>query len=316
MKEYIEKLLSYFVPSILKIFTKTIRFFYRPKKIRVNKKSFPTVFIVGAPRTGSTILYQSITNQFDVTYIDNITCLFHPLLLLGVKISKLLYSDSAHDTSKSKFGNTTNLGFHAPSECGNFWYRWLPQDKHFIDYGDFDENVVEEIRNEIYSVIIREQKPFVFKNLNAGQRLRLINKVVPNAKIIFIRRKPLDTALSIYKSRLKNDVKDDEWWSIMPPNINELNSLSLYEKIVKQIYFIEKQIMRDKNLFPKENFLTIDYDDFLDNPEESLNIIKKFLGKKIRKRENAKNLSIKKKNHEYDEKIVKLFEKEVEKLDW
>jgi hypothetical protein len=30
--------------------------------------------MIGAPRTGSTILYQSLTNYFDLLYIDNLVC--------------------------------------------------------------------------------------------------------------------------------------------------------------------------------------------------------------------------------------------------
>jgi len=315
-KDVIIRFLTILIPKIMKVAAAPLKRIWHSKKRIKSENKYQPVFIIGAPRTGSTILYQAITNRFDVLYIDNLTCLFHQFLPLGMKLSKFFYSDSAHNVSSSHFGKTTNFGLHAPAECGNFWYRWLPKDKHFIDYDDFDDRVVKEIHQEIYSVIKKERKNFVFKNLNAGQRLRLIRKVSPNAKIIFIRRNPLETALSIYKSRIKNDVKDDEWWSIMPPNVKELNKLPLFEKIVKQIYYLEKQIMRDKKLFPQKKFLTIDYKTFLDNPENILEIIKKFMGEDIKNRKNADKLKIKKKHHEYNENVVKNFEKEIEKLDW
>ena len=40
------------------------------KNIKLSDDLAP-IFIIGAPRTGSTILYQGLTNQADVLYIDN-----------------------------------------------------------------------------------------------------------------------------------------------------------------------------------------------------------------------------------------------------
>ena len=89
------------------------------------EKAFP-VFIIGAPRTGSTFLYQSITNSLDVAYIDNLVELFYDSFCAGFFISKALYGNKPHNNFVSYHGNTRRLGgLHAPSECGAFWYRWL-----------------------------------------------------------------------------------------------------------------------------------------------------------------------------------------------
>jgi hypothetical protein len=315
MKKMISKLLIFTIPKIVRFFSAPSRLFY-PSCDNINESEYHPTFIIGAPRTGSTILYESITNRFDVIYIDNLACIFYNYLPLGIQISKFFYSNTSHNVSESKFGSTNTLGLHAPSECGEFWYRWLPRDRHFVDYNDFNASIVREIQCEIYSIIFREMKPFVFKNLNAGQRLRLIHKVSPYARFIFIKRDILETALSIYQGRINNNIKNDGWWGIMPPNVRELNRLPLYEKIVKQIYYIEKQIMDDKNLFPDSNFLTIQYEEYLDNPNNHLDIIKDFIGSDIKERNDKKALSVKKKNHTYNKKVVEGLKAEIEKIDW
>ena len=315
MKILLKRVL-FFLINKLELFESFFNFFYFFGKKNKIETEFHPVFIVGAPRTGSTILYQLMTNQFYVTYIDNLMCNFYRSIILGNQISKFIFKNNPHNVSKSNFGNTNKFGLHAPSECGQFWYRWLPKDRHFIDYDDFIDTVVEEIRREIYSVINKDKQPFIFKNLNAGQRLRLISKVAPEAKIIFIRRNILETAFSIYQGRLKNRIKDDEWWGIMPPNVKELNKLPLYEKIVKQIYFIEKQIFDDKHLFPSKNFLIVNYEDFVDKPDNFLEIIKKFIGNNVQEHKNTKKLAIKKKHHDYNKDVINEFKAEIEKLDW
>jgi hypothetical protein len=272
------------------------------------------VFIIGAPRTGSTILYQTITNQLDVLYIDNLTCAFNKNLFFGFWLSDKIFKQKAHNCFKSNHGNTRECGLHAPSECGSFWYRWLPKDKHFIDYDDINEKMVKEIREEITTTINYFDKPIVFKNLNAGQRMRLLKKCFPNAKFIFVKRDVIYTAQSILKAKRKLILKDNEFWSIMPKNVDELKQLNAYEQIVKQIYFLEKQIFEDKELFNSGNFLIVDYYE-LNDYKKLIQKLQKFIGIGMRDEFNNPEINLTEKftlsTFEIDE-----LKKEIEKLDW
>lgn len=219
---------------------------------------YQPIFIIGAPRTGSTILYQSLTNQFDVLYINNLVCGFYNSLIFGFFLSGKLFKQQAHNCFASDYGST--LGLNSPSECGEFWYRWLPRHKHFIDHDEVDARTVEKIRQEITAIINKYDKPLVFKNLNAGQRLRLLYKCFPEAKFIFCKRKPFFTAQSILNAKRKLGLVDNEFWSVMPRNVEELKKLPWAEQIVGQIYYLEKQISEDLALFPKENVVEVYYE--------------------------------------------------------
>ena len=43
--------------------------------------------------------------------------------------------------------------------------------------------------------------------------------------------------------------------------ISKLSELNAYEQIIKQIFFLEKQILKDSQLFEKGSFLHVDYED-------------------------------------------------------
>ena len=217
------------------------------------------VFIIGAPRTGSTILYQALTNLYDVLYVDNLTCKFHRNFFFGFWLSHKLYGTKPHNNYQADHGSTKAL--HSPSECGQFWYRWLPKDHHFIDYDEITPQVVEEIRKEITAVINYFNKPLVFKNLNAGQRMRLLTKCFPEAKFLFITRVPVYTAQAILKSKRVLGLKDTDFWSIKPTNVEELEKLDGYEQIVKQVYFLERQIVDDSALVGNGCFYTLQLKD-------------------------------------------------------
>jgi len=215
------------------------------------------IFIIGAPRTGSTIFYQSLTNQFDVLYIDNFASKLFRNMFFGFWASNILFKQKAHNSFESLHGNS--VGLHAPSECGSFWYRWFPKDSHFVDHDGLGAKSVQEINREITAITNYYDKPVVFKNLNAGQRLRVLYKVFPNAKFVFIRRDPFYTAQSILKAKRKEGLRDDEFWSIMPANVSELKKMGWSAQIVKQIYFLEKQIVEDSSLFSSGSIYQVWY---------------------------------------------------------
>lgn len=219
----------------------------------------PPVFIIGAPRTGSTILYQALTNSHKVAYIDNKACAWHRNLRFGLWLSSLRYGEKPHNNFKAEHGSTANFGGHAPSECGAFWYRWLPTDRHFIDDHEVTPVMVKEIRGEVMGASHTLQRPLLFKNLNVGQRLRLIKKAFPDAKLIFVRRDPRFVVQSILKARERLGIEAGEWWSIMPPNFQELRELPEPEMCMAQVYSLEKQIEQDLRLFPSDNVREVFY---------------------------------------------------------
>lgn len=224
----------------------------------------PPIFIVGAPRTGSTILYQALTNAFQLAYIDNVACTWHRNLRFGLWLSRKKYGNKPHNNFKAQFGNTSKFGGHSPSECGQFWYRWLPKNRHFIDYHEITDGMVEGVRREVLGASAFLEQPLVFKNLNVGQRLRLIREAFPEAKIIFVRRDPRFVVRSILQTRKKVGVGEGQWWSVMPPNVSDLLNLTELEMCAAQVYHVERQIEEDLTLFPAQNTRQVHYQS-LDN---------------------------------------------------
>jgi len=245
---------------------------------------FQPIFIVGAPRTGSTILYQILTNTFDLAYIDNLTSKFYRNIYFGFWLSNKLLCEKPHNYFESKHGKTTYGGLRSPSECGEFWYRWLPRDHHYIGKEEVSETSLEEIRNNIFSIINKYNKPLLFKNLNAGQRMGFINEIAPRSKIIFITRDPQFTAQSILLCRENLGINPNEFWSIRPYNYKELIKYNEIRMVVKQIFYLEKQIIKDKALFQNDNFLQITFEELNHNLDKTMSKIHSFLGHDLQKR--------------------------------
>lgn len=311
MRRYIDQFIRGIHP-IVDVFEK--------KKINQYASKSPDhqpIFIVGAPRTGSTILYQIVTNKIKTLYIDNLVDLWHRNFFFGFWLSYNRFNHRPHNCFTSRHGNTNHCGLRGPSECGRFWYRWLPTQKHFVDQKEVSENEVDELSKNIFSVINKYQLPLVFKNLNAGQRMRLIAEIAPNAKFIFVKRDPLYTAQSIFKAKQKVGLRPDEWWSVKPKNYNELLNLPCEEQIVKQIFFLEKQIIQDSKLFPEENLFTVQYETLMQNSEQTLDDIYKFIGNEYETRQGATSPELKfNEKQTISDKHFENFKVEISKLDW
>jgi hypothetical protein len=220
------------------------------------------VFIIGAPRCGSTILYQAITNYFDVLYIDNLACRWHDNLFYGFRLSRKRFGNKPHGNFEAEHGSTVVHGDHAPSECGQFWYRWLPSDRHFIDDNDITVAMVNGIRREIIAISNCYRRPVVFKNLNAGQRLRLLKRCFPDARFIHVRRDREPQVRSILAARHQLGIGQGEWWSVKPAGHKRMLELPEPEMVAAQVAGIEQQIEVDLRRFPHKHSMDVQMKDF------------------------------------------------------
>ncbi|UCH93072.1 MAG: sulfotransferase [Candidatus Aminicenantes bacterium] len=180
-----------------------------------------------------------------------------------------------------------------------------------------EEQKREEIRKTLFAVINRYNKPLLIKNLNAGQRMGLIHQVAPNARFIFIKRDPLYTAQSIWLSKQQIGLTPDQWWSIMPRNYDDLVKLEAHQQVVRQIFFLEKQVLEDRRYFPAENFVIVHYEELCRRPRETIATLQRFIGPGVKSRKSAgiPDLNFQETQKMNDRDFL-LLKKEVSQWDW
>ncbi|MGM0478972.1 MAG: sulfotransferase [Bacteroidota bacterium] len=271
------------------------------------------IFILGVPRSGSTYTYQLVTSVFNVNYIDNLIDVFHKNIRFAFKLSKWVYKGKRHQVFKSEFGNTMSYSWHAPSECGPFWYQYFPRSSYYISPDNIKEVDLEAFSSDIHWLSNKFSEPTVFKNLMVSGRIYALHKACPNAKFLFIKRDPFFNAQSIIQARRKLGIPENEWWSAKPYNYEELKSLPLIEKIAKQVFYLEKQIEDDLEKFFSEQFEIIHYEDYKQGLSKNLCKISNFMG--LAKKEV--NLTFEKQDRvNLPEAEAKLLKEEIEKLPW
>lgn len=309
------QVIIWFLRRVFKYLSPIISIFEN-KKIKKYSKQNPNhspIFIIGPPRSGSTILYQLITNFFNVNYIDNLIHLSRNNLFFGFWLSNLFFKNKNHNTFKSDYGNTQKFGLHAPSEGGNIWYRWFSKNEAYFQIDSLSNIKIKAIHNTMNSILNKYNKPLVIKNLMFSQRIQVLSQTCPNAKFIVIKRSPEYNAQSIYKARLNQS--KHEWWSTQPKNYKELLHLSLIEQAVNQVFLLEKQIDEDLNLFPKENIIIIKYEDLINDCKKTLDNLIEFIN--TNKRIDYSNVKLTSENEiKINPKDFNIILDTVNKFDW
>ncbi|NEP55949.1 MAG: sulfotransferase [Symploca sp. SIO2G7] len=235
---------------------------------------YPPIFIIGTPRSGSTLLYQVLTDYYNIGYLSNFHANFYGSPFL---IERLFHPLTSHQLSNYTSYHGQTQGWLAPSECGAFWYRFFRRKPSYIPLEEADSQKLRQLRASIAALSNAFGKPVLFKNLYCSLRLRPIAEALPESLFIVIHRDIVDNGHSLLAGRKKVYGNYNTWWSAEPPNIEQLKKLPPYQQVIEQIQQIYALINRDQQFIGANRFLDLYYEDFCQDTHKNLRKIGAFL---------------------------------------
>ena len=232
---------------------------FEQKYVKQGKRaSLPPIFIVGAARSGTTLLYQLMTYYFRCSYLSNFASVFYKYPVIITRMTRPFAKGYDDHTFQSDYGFTK--GLWAPSEAGGVFTYW---------FGDRDTVDHVFIKDCVYALSSTTGGPFVCKNVVNSIRLREICNVFPDALIIHVKRDSIYNAQSIVlglrNKRLQMDASTFAKETISGDDINFA---------VKYLYHIESRIEDAFKQNHCNHFIQIDYGKLCDNCSYELNQIK------------------------------------------
>ncbi|MEM7161490.1 MAG: sulfotransferase [Bacteroidota bacterium] len=229
------------------------KFFKRPD----GSLNITPIFILSLPRSGSTLVYQSLVSYIPSVYISNLHNTFPGTATRSLK-------------KRSKLGNNLlkyrNYYGYAYGENG------VNEGNHFLDKIFQIENEAE--RKEAFLSFLKnmdlgDHEVFIFKNIKHSQNLSSLKKWMPNLKVVYLERDNEMVAQSIFKAYLE--------LGYFNPIPKELESIEFTEDphrfTARQIKSLKKEIEAELLSFASNDIYKLKYEDFCKDPKQYCNEI-------------------------------------------
>ncbi len=241
-------------------------------------EKYSTIHVIGAPRSGTTLVTQILSSFLDVGYINNLIAAFWKAPLLGIELSKKLLGTEYISDFSSTFGRTKNI--YEPHEFGYFWNANLA----YTDLQQKDiehEKIIdwENLKLVLTNMTHAFEKPVLFKSFLVGFHATHFYQAIPKTCYIYIRRNFINNAISIYNLRKKMLGDVNLWASIKPKQYDQLKNENIFTQITGQIFFLEQEYLLQLKNVPDDNKIIVNYEDVCKNPESFLKNVKSMLEK-------------------------------------
>ena len=241
----------------------------------------PPCFIIGAPRSGTTLLYEALTIRFKFSYFSNIAERFYNTPAASTYFGNYFLAKRKSGSFASNYGQVDGWG--APSEGGRIWNRWVPQ-SFYLSADHVTSLPTGKIRNTVASISKSIDAPFLNKNVMHSVHIELLNEIFPNCIFLEVRRDPVANIRSIIRARDKKGGprENRNWWSVKPEVWQQYENSSVEEQACVQVCSLIGDISKQINKISPERLQIVHYEDFCEQPGKIMSRIKKMFEKQLK----------------------------------
>ena len=169
------------------------------------------IFIVGSGRSGTTILYNLLSLHPELCWFSNLTDRWPGIPRLSVlhRLLDLPYIGTNLKKNILKRGSKFRI---RPAEAGNIFHSYCGFESGKKSTGDdFNKQTAKKFKKIAGAHLqMTGRKRIIIKQTANNQRIRLINRIFPDAYYIHIIRDGRAVANSLFKVKWWNEV--DIWW--------------------------------------------------------------------------------------------------------
>jgi len=246
----------------------------------LGRPQLPSVFVVGCPRSGTTLMYQWLAATGLFTYPTNFVSRFPAAPWIGERIQLLLTDpdydfhgelagteDMTGDPFSSRLGKTT--GLLSPHEFWYWWRRFLPErDTHALSPQDLAAVDTGGMLRELAAWEAVRHRPLAMKGLILNWNLPWLADLLPGAVFVHIRRDPFFTMQSLLAARrdFSGDIR--RWYSFRPPQYPDLANREPAQQVAGQVLFTEQAVSEGLAGLPAHRVIQVAYEDFCRDPQE------------------------------------------------
>jgi hypothetical protein len=236
------------------------------------------IFVMGHWRTGTTFLHDLFSTDPALAYPTTYECFFpHHFLLTEGTLPKVM--QVLLPTKRPQ--DDVPVGFDRPQEeefamlmlgegtpyLTHAWPRFGPADSDYLDFKDVSEADRKKWADAYLwfyrRLALKHGKPLVLKSPANAARLKLLTKLFPDARFIYIARNPL----KVFPSTVKL------WRALYstqglhnPPQLESW----LDDYVLDMFQRLTEDYEKDKHLIPKDRLVELRYEDLVKDPIASM----------------------------------------------
>ncbi len=232
-------------------------------------KGIGKVFVLGPPRSGTTLLYQTMVHCMKWSYFCSPAESRQQWPVLTTLLAKRKVGQY-HSNFTSTHGFTENNA--GPAEARDIWASWLgwEQSDNLLE-----QHQLEAMTSTVNAISNILQAPFVSKSPDHCLHIPKLKQAFPDALYIRVVRDNLETARSILHARQKLGT---DWFGVTPPGWKETKNQHIVDQIFFQIDTLNKMVEDDfsQHIDPAKT-ITVDYSLFCQNTPSTMASIFEFL---------------------------------------
>jgi LPS sulfotransferase NodH len=258
-------------------FLEQLNEYLRPRELELYREreiAHPFVFVVGLPRSGTTLLSQLLAYCLDAGYVNNFAARFWLAPVHGIRLARLIAGDADPVSFQSDYARTRSLlDIH---EWGYFWRHWLR--KHTFDdvvrarerEGEIDW---PGLRRTLANVQHELRGALVAKNMLGVYHMPKLREVLEQVVFVHVERDPLDVCVSILDARRKYYGDPATWWSYVPVEYPLLEGREAWEQIAGQVHYLGRYLERELEKVGEDGVVRVTYEQMVREPRAVLDAV-------------------------------------------
>ncbi len=235
--------------------------------------SCPPVFVVGPPRSGTTLVSQVLLATFGLGRMTNAMGRFYRAPFFVGLLTKPFLDLGANNVFISRYGRTPGLA--GPSEAGAFWDRWFG--RHDLADPKSSASIAGSMRRAVGALTRLYGVPMLFKNTYNSFRIPRLSDVFPEGLFVHVHRDVTANAASLLRGRIEVLGDEKAWLGVEPPDATALRDRPYCEQVVEQVLLCHESIRRSRWAAGPHRFISIAYEELCAAPRREMARFRTFM---------------------------------------